>query len=1089
METAGMCGRLPASRARSTLAGFMRIRATLAMLLLLAGTLVQAQSPAPLYDDLGLVVNGRIDAIARQPGGGIVFGGSFTSVNGVPRKNIARLLPDGTLDPDWNPQADNLVTALAVDSTGAVYVAGTYSNIAGQSRNGLAKLLGTGLGQVDPSWSYNSGVGAYAMALAVGADDSLYVGGSFTFLQGLTRSGLGKLSPTGTPDPDWDPSPGTYVTDLALDASGNLYVGGAFNSIGGLLRYGLAKISTTGTGAADPDWNPAAGGSYVRSIAVDGTTVFVGGEFTSMGGASRLNLAKLSTAGTGIADPDWNPSADAEVSTLVLDGNGSIYAGGNFTTIGGVARNRLARLSTAGTGTVDAGWNWPLDSVVPDVVGAFVRIYAIAVDIDGTVYTGGEFTSIGGLPRMGLAALDLAAPAVDVEKPGEVRALARTPNGGMVVGGYFLKAQGQSRRNLLRVLPDGSLDPEWDPQANGKIEALAVDSLGAVFAGGDYTQIGGAVRTRLAKLAPATGETDAGWNAAANGEVLALALEGDGALFVGGGFTEIAGQPRNRIAKLAGVSGAADATWNPGADGVVRALAVDDAQLYVGGDFVNLNSVFRGRIGRLSTGGAGAHDAWHPSANGRVMSLAVGADAVYVGGQFGSIGGQTRSYVAKLDRDAGAADPAWNPNSNSMVRALAVDGSIVYAAGDFQTIGGQSRETLARLLPDGTADTTWHPAPNWSYGFALAFDDNGAIYVGGSFVTVGAQIRQGVAAIPLDKRAQTTLVATATPSSINAGSTSTLGIEGGSGSGAVSFAVTSGASSCSIVGSTLTGTAAGSCTVTATKATDGLYFAATDTVDVTVLQPNQAPSLTLAGNLLHAAGTTGAQTIANFATSNPGANEAGQTVAFMVTTINDANDVMNNVVIDALGALHYTLTGNTGGAVLRVVAQDNGGTANGGQDTSPTREFRILVGDGANIVLEINRNAPVNRALSSMAKGNTLIGYTVEVHNNGPQAVAGLIVRIPAPRGMLDMLWTCSAPGPICAPASGANSVTTSIDLLAGQSATIEVTGAVNPAENYVELRASIQMPAGTNLLSTGDESVTLQEASNAIGIFRGGFE
>lgn len=82
--------------------------------------------------------------------------------------------------------------------------------------------------------------------------------------------------------------------------------------------------------------------------------------------------------------------------------------------------------------------------------------------------------------------------------------------------------------------------------------------------------------------------------------------------------------------------------------------------------------------------------------------------------------------------------------------------------------------------------------------------------------------------------AQAALTAAASPSSIACGETSTLSTSGGSGSGAVSCAVTAGGTYCSVSGSTLTGTGVGTCTVTATKAADTNYTAATDTVDVTV---------------------------------------------------------------------------------------------------------------------------------------------------------------------------------------------------------------------------------------------------------------
>ncbi len=100
--------------------------------------------------------------------------------------------------------------------------------------------------------------------------------------------------------------------------------------------------------------------------------------------------------------------------------------------------------------------------------------------------------------------------------------------------------------------------------------------------------------------------------------------------------------------------------------------------------------------------------------------------------------------------------------------------------------------------------------------------------------------------LTLQRANQAALVATATPATIVVGATSALGTTGGSGSGAVSFAVTTGPTVCSITGSTLTATAVGSCTVTATKAGDAAFNPATGTVAVTVTRANQAALLATA---------------------------------------------------------------------------------------------------------------------------------------------------------------------------------------------------------------------------------------------------
>ena len=100
--------------------------------------------------------------------------------------------------------------------------------------------------------------------------------------------------------------------------------------------------------------------------------------------------------------------------------------------------------------------------------------------------------------------------------------------------------------------------------------------------------------------------------------------------------------------------------------------------------------------------------------------------------------------------------------------------------------------------------------------------------------------------VSIVKAVQSSLTATATPSAITLGETSTLGSSGGSGTGAVTFAVTAGASYCSVSGTTLTGLGVGTCTVTATRAADSVYEAATATVDVTVSKAAQTTLVAVA---------------------------------------------------------------------------------------------------------------------------------------------------------------------------------------------------------------------------------------------------
>ena len=724
----------------------------IANLLALLAAPVAAQSPTPLPNpNLELLTNGIVSAIALQPDGGVVFGGYFTGVKGTPRENIARLLPDGTLDMDWNPSSNGRVHALAVDASGAVYAGGSFTSIGGQERNSIAKLSGSGSGAADVNW--NPSANAEVLTLAVDASGALYAGGYFTSIDGQDRTNIAKLSGSGAVVASWNPSPNGDVSTLAVDVLGAVYVGGSFTSIGGQSRNRIAKLSGSGNGAANASWNPSANG-YVSALAVigNGAFVYVGGSFTSIGGQSRNRIAKLPGSGTGMADVSWNPSANYPVRTLSIDTSGAVYAGGDFTNIGGQSRSRIAKLLGTGSGAAYANWN-------PSVNDG-VSVETLSVDASGMVYAGGQFTNIDGQTRLSFAKITPAGSsdaAIDAEAAGCVYAIGIQPGGGVIVGGQFQKANSQPRANLLRLNVDGTLDQDWNPSANNHVRTLAVDASGAIYAGGWFTSIGGQTRNRIAKLSGSgNGAADVSWNPSPNGDVSALAVDVLGMVYVGGSFTSIGGQLRNRIAKLSGSgNGAADASWNPSANDYVHTLTVDTSgAIYVGGSFSSIGGRSRSRIAKLSGSGIGVADAnWDPSPNREVLTLAVDASgAVYVGGYFSGIGGQSRNHIAKLSGSgSGAADASWNPSANSYVYTLAVDTSgAAYAGGLFTSIGGESRNRIARLSGDGVgaADASWNPSANGRFVNELALGAGGALYAGGDFTSIGGQTRHGIAAIP-----------------------------------------------------------------------------------------------------------------------------------------------------------------------------------------------------------------------------------------------------------------------------------------------------------------------------------------------------
>lgn len=566
-------------------------------------------------------------------------------------------------------------------------------------------------------WVANGAV--HAMTL-VGS--TLYVGGAFTQI-GPATGGAAAIDPVTGSTTSFPKVAGTVYAILS-DGAGGWFLGGSFTHLNGVPRANLGHV------LADKSvgpWNPAANGR-VYVLARDGATIYAGGDFTAIGGQGRDRIAALDAA-TGDATA-WNPVSDGSVRCLSASG-GRVIASGYFANIGGAARGRIAALD-AGTGAATA-WNPGADGAV------------LALAVSGSVaYVGGDFTNAGGQARGRLAALDLDSDAALAWDPGAgstVNALALS-GATVYAGGAFTTIGGQGRPYIAALDGVSGTPTTWNPGASAAVNALLA-SGSTVYAGGAFTTIGGQGRNRIAALDAATGLATA-WNPNASGMVNALALNGS-TLLAGGAFASMGGQPRNRLAALDAGTGSLK-PWDPGANGTVVALASSGPAIYAGGAFTLVGNQTRNRIARLD-GASGAVAPWDPNANGPVVAIVASGSVVYTGGSFTNIGGQLRNRIAALDAATGLAT-AWNPNAGAIVNAIAAGGPLVYAGGDFASIGGQPRNRIAALDATTGLATAWDPNAGASVR-ALAV--NGSIvYAGGDFTTIGGAARNRVAALSPD---------------------------------------------------------------------------------------------------------------------------------------------------------------------------------------------------------------------------------------------------------------------------------------------------------------------------------------------------
>ena len=585
--------------------------AAMPLLVLVLTTAARGQSALDGFDPNA---NGAILVVVVQPDGKILLGGGFTTLspNGgaaVTRNNIARLNADGTLDTAFNPNANGVLYALAVQPDGKILAGGLFTSIGGQPRNRIARLDAT-TGLAD---SFDPNANNEVYSVVVQSNGKVLMGGLFTNIGGATRNHIARLDPTTGLADSFDPSASNSVTSIVVQADGKILAGGAFsgaNSIGGATRNYIARLDAT-TGLAD-SFDPNAN-SVVFSLAVqaDGK-ILAGGEFNganSIGGQTRNHIARLDPM-TGFAD--WfDPNANGGLASIAVQADGKILVGGLFNdhgsgaiSIGGASRNYIARLDPT-TGLADS-FNPKANSFVG-------YVYSIAVQADGKILAGGNFNTLA-------------------------------PNGGPTV----------MRNRIARLETDGRLDQTVDPGANGFINTLAVQPDGKILVGGDFTTLGGggmgiSTRNRIGRL-NSDGTLDANFDPGANSIFLPSpcnrmarfwSAERSPRLVA----EELVPHNANRIARL-DRDGAVDLAFDPGANDYPLALKVQpDGKILVGGNFTTLGgggtgNTTRRNIGRLNSDGA-LDTTFNPGANGRVNVLA-GVQAngkILVGGDFTTLGG------------------------------------------------------------------------------------------------------------------------------------------------------------------------------------------------------------------------------------------------------------------------------------------------------------------------------------------------------------------------------------------------------------------------------------------------------------------
>jgi len=336
-----------------------------------------------------------------------------------------------------------------------------------------------------PTYQTNGRVNAIVIQNGV-----IYLGGRFTAVRpagsssgSVTRNHVAALSQATGQVLPWNPNANGTVQTLAA-SGGTIYLGGSFSNVGGSSHSRLAAVNAT-TGAVVSGFAPRPSGT-VNSLALSGNTLYAGGSFTSVNSTPRANLAAFD-ATTGALSTAWAPAANDLVKAVDMAVDGSrVYVAGNFTTINGASHRHVDALDPA-TGAPIASFSHGLSYGVVDM----------AVDASGVFIAGagggGNFADLnlttGALVWQGgtdgnvqaIAALD-----------GVVYVGGHYDNYCGMQGGMHTCTTSITRHKLLAVDEATGALTSWDPHANSTLGVFALTGSGTTLGvGGDFTRIGG----------------------------------------------------------------------------------------------------------------------------------------------------------------------------------------------------------------------------------------------------------------------------------------------------------------------------------------------------------------------------------------------------------------------------------------------------------------------------------------------------------------------------------------------------------------------------------------------------------------------
>ena len=504
--------------------------------------------------NVGSGLNSVVTAIGIQPNGKILVSGVFTTYNSVGTGGLIRLDVNGTLDGTFTPIAGDILSII-VQTDGRIIIAGDFLGLNGLNTNRIARINSDGT--TDASFNIGSGADQLINSTILQPDGKVIIAGNFSTYNSLVRNKITRLNMNASLDLTFVAITGanSAVNKIVLESTGSIAVGGNFTSVNGVNKNHIARFNASGVFVQSyPSGNGTNGNIYAMGTqqSTDKTIVAAGNFYQYNGNAAIFAVIGINPTFGTLNSPwlgswgwDWNNSS---VYTLGIHNDGKIVFGGSFQNYDGTVSDNIGRIYNDGSP----------DQLFIGNASANDTVRAIAVQANGKTLAGGDFTVCSGISANRITRLNTDGTSdltftVGLGANNTVNAIAIQPNGKILIGGNFTLYNGVSSNRIARLNTDGTLDSIFTPGvgANNTIKTIALQSDGKILIGGNFTNYNGVSRNCLARL-NSDGTLDSSFivGSGANGIINTIAISANDNILIGGDFTSYNGAGRNRIAQV-----------------------------------------------------------------------------------------------------------------------------------------------------------------------------------------------------------------------------------------------------------------------------------------------------------------------------------------------------------------------------------------------------------------------------------------------------------------------------------------------------------------------------------------------------------